>query len=124
MGALDELELHKLSQIVADYRNLGFVAGIVDLVLAVAQHRVKAGAFVEAPAVNFNDEYYKLIVDTITIFDGVILHGDSVNGNRADAMQFRQTILQRCKDSNDYDFHIYLYDWFIGADRCDELLEV
>ncbi|KAI8911837.1 Non-repetitive/WGA-negative nucleoporin C-terminal-domain-containing protein [Gorgonomyces haynaldii] len=114
-SVLKSVSFEKLRDIVESFKSLKYYTGIVDLVLTYATY-LDPVENVQLD-VTTHQSYFKKYECYVLIFNTL---GSFEEHNLND----REAMIQRCLASKDYQFHTYLYDWFIKQQLVDHLLRI
>jgi nuclear pore complex protein Nup155 len=132
------LELDKLREIIGDFQQLGYAKGAIELPLNSAQAQDPDNTGLECwhsnssdqdprfPFVKLRLQCYDLVLDSLSVFEENCTKGRTNSGVPAldDPETIRSHAYELAFASEDEMFHSTLYDWLIGRNLADDLLEV
>lgn len=132
------LEFDKLREIIGDFQQLGYAKGAIDLSLTCAQVQDPDNAGLECWHSNASDQdprfnlvrqriqCYDLVLDSLSVFEDQCNTGSKTGVVSAldDPETVRSHAYQLAFATEDEMFHSTLYDWLIGRNLADDLLEV
>ncbi|CAE6524856.1 unnamed protein product [Rhizoctonia solani] len=131
------LSLEKLQEVVSEYRTLRYANGAVQLPLQCAKdwdidnhgrdywQSERLSGDDRREAYKLRKECYKLVTDTLSVFDGAYEQSQGKeDGSAGDAEAVRKNAYQLALGSDDPMFHAELYDWLVSQGRTDDLLEI
>ncbi len=132
------LEFDKLREVIGDFQQLGFAKGAIELPLNSAQAQDPDNAGLECWHANSSDQdpryafvklrlqCYDLVLDSLSVFEGNCTKAQTSAGvpTLDDPETIRSHAYELAFASEDEMFHSTLYDWLIGKNLADDLLEV
>jgi len=138
MKGARNFEFEKLREVCGDYQQLNFAKGAVQLPLQCAnvydadgqgQEYWLAGCPANDPRAEFwkrRSHCYDLVLDSLSVFEerSIQANGPTSSLDIDDPERVRRHAYELAFESEDEMFHCTLYDWLIGRDRADELLEM
>jgi nuclear pore complex protein Nup155 len=132
------LEFDKLREVIGDFQQLGYAKGAIELPLYCAQAQDSDNAGMECWHANSSDQdpryplyklrlqCYDLVLDSLSVFEENCTKAQASSGVPAleDPEAIRSHAYELAFASEDEMFHSTLYDWLIGRNLADDLLEV
>lgn len=133
------MEFEKLREVIGDYQLLGYAKGAVELPLTCAQVQDLDNAGLDCwhanadktdpryPLAEQRAQCYELVLDSLTVFEDKCNKAQTATTG-IPALNDPETIRSHAYElafaSEDEMFHSTLYDWLIGRNLADDLLEV
>ncbi|TFK30342.1 nucleoporin [Coprinopsis marcescibilis] len=134
------LEFEKLREIIGDFQQLNYAKGSIDLPLACAQAQDPDGVGLEYWHTNRSTNTgvsdarkelmdnrlrtYDLVLDSLAVFEEKCTSSGAQSGSPDGPEAVRSHAYELAFASEDEMFHSTLYDWLIGRNLADDLLEM